>query len=766
MKKISCVFILLLFLVSYLQISGNADHSILSKSIVRIDITDEHVTLPRESDILGGKPDKYIDIIIPNIELSKLSYEDIDYSFLNLDKHSISQSYANEYHTIAEMEQILQDIANSYPSITNLYSIGESYEGRNIWCLEITDNPGIDEEEPGVFYMGLHHAREWPTLEICLYIAENLTSSYGSDPDITDIINNRRLWLVPCVNPDGYYYDHDLHQGVKWWRKNRHYLTEFGTYGIDLNRNYAGSCNGAALGMWGSTGMSHNPDNELYCGQEILSELETKAIRNVFLENDICGSISWHTHGELVIWPWGYSTDDITPDDEYLSQIGEEIASRITTQDGYRTYTPSQSAGLYPTSGDTTDWAYGYSHYIMGRPTFAYTIEACNSFHPDPVVLDQVCAENFDGAIYFLQEAGSIKDVIPRVIPPVIEEMDSDDDGEYIISWVEVNPKANPDYFQIDELTDLSLIIDDAESGSSAWNLNDFSLSASRYHSYGYSYKSHRVDNSVSSITSVYPIPIVDGMSLSFWCWYDIENNYDMAFVEVSKDGRFYDVLDKFTDSSGGWTYRSYNLDEYSGDSVFIRFRYSTDENTHGEGFYVDDILPVADFGTVNTLSSSITNMSYGIIEKAEGIYYYRIKGYNSKHGWGDFSTLERIDVSVENNNPPNTPTINGLVNGKAGEKYEYMFVTTDADGDDIYYFIEWGDSDTEEWLGPYGSGEEITINHTWHEKGDYTIRAKAKDEHDLESYWGVLLINMPKNKHLSMFLLWFEKLLNFLSLF
>ena len=715
-----------------------------TKILVRIQTDDTNINNSLGVEIIAYSTEGYIDVMMPRNNLAELEGIYRDYSVLIWDVDAHSQAVKDAYHSLTEMENMLVSISNTYPNITDLYSIGKSHEGRDIWCLEITDKPGIDEGEPGVFFMGLHHAREWPTVEICLYIADKLTSNYGSDQNITNLVNNRRLWLVTCVNPDGYYYGHDLGHD---WRKNRHYFPEYGTYGVDLNRNYGGSSNGIALGMWGSTGMSHNSKSELYCGQGIFSELETQAIRNVFLENDICASISWHTHGELVMWPWGYSLDEITHDDAHMSQIGEEIASRITSQDGTRTYTPTQSCGLYPTAGDTTDWAYGYSHYVQGRPTFAYTIEACNSFHPDADVLDQVCAENFEGAIYLLQEAENIKATIPRVIPPKIDEMTSDDDGEYKISWNEVNSDANPEHFQLDELTNLSLIIDDAEFDSSAWNLEDFSLSASRYHSSSYSYKSHRVDNKVSSMTSVYPITVTDDLLLSFWCWYNIENNYDMAFVEVSKDGRYYDILDKFTGSSGDWTYKSYILDKYAGDSVFIRFRYSTDSNTHGEGFYVDDILPVADFGNINTLSSSIKGSIYEITGNSEGIYYYRVRGYNSEHGWGDFSTLKKINVAFDNNTPPNTPILYGQTNGKAGEEYRYEFLTIDPDDDDVYYYIEWGDGEFEEWLGPYDSDEKIKVNHSWDEKGGYIIRAKVKDEHGAESYWGVLQISMPKSK-------------------
>jgi len=357
--KIVGFFIFIILLSTSFSVSGNYTASInrydllFSNALVRIDTIDGNVNLPRGVEILGGKPGEYLDIILPTVRFHELTDSDITYSVLISDVDSYSESFIGQYHTLAEIEQMLQDIADDYPDITSLYSIGTTYEGRDIWCLEITDNPGVDEGEPGVFYMGLHHAREWPTVEICLNIADQLTSQYGSDPDITDVVNNRRLWLVTCVNPDGYYYCHD--QGHDW-RKNRHYFPEFGTYGVDLNRNYAGSSDGNPEGCWGSIGdasVTHNPDYETYCGPGSSSEIEIQPIQDIFLENDICASITWHTYSELVMWPWAYSGSEHTPDDVYLSQVGQQIASRITKDSGSGTYTPTQSSGLYPTTGDT-----------------------------------------------------------------------------------------------------------------------------------------------------------------------------------------------------------------------------------------------------------------------------------------------------------------------------------------------------------------------------------------------------------------------------
>ncbi|MBE3138963.1 MAG: immune inhibitor A [Thermoplasmata archaeon] len=628
-----------------------------TKDLVRVDITQGDVVLPRGVETVGGTQGEWVDIIIPRYRLQELSNLQLPYTVLIADMDSYDREMMGSYHTFAQIQSILQDIATNYPSITSLYSIGTSYEGRTIWCLEITDNPGVDEGEPGVLFMGLHHAREWPTVEINLHIANNLTSLYGIDSTITDLVNNRRTWIVPCVNPDGYYYCHDLGND---WRKNRQYFPQYGSYGVDLNRNYNGSSNGDIWGAWGSIGsgsVTHDPYGETYCGPGPTSELEIQAISNFFAENDICASISWHTYQEELYWPWGYTASH-TPDDSYISSVGTQIAQRITRQSGSGTYTPKQAYGLYPTVGDNIDWEYGYSHYVLGRATFAYTIEACAEFHPSASYLNQICKENCDGGLYLLSEAENIRDtIVPRVLPPILDELPNDADGNYRVSWQEQNPSANPDYFQLDELNGLSIGTDNAESGSGLWTLDGFALSTSRYHSGSSSFKSRHSDADVSSMTTVYPIPVTTGMTLSFWCWYATENNYDDAFVEVSKDGRSYDILDIFTGSSGGWIYKEYDLSNYSNESLFIRFRYTTDQGTLLEGFYVDDITPVADVQTVTTLSSSITNHFYDITGKSNGTYYYQVKGHNSARGWGDFSTLERVIVSLGDDLTPPVTT-------------------------------------------------------------------------------------------------------------
>jgi hypothetical protein len=127
-------------------------------------------------------------------------------------------------------------------------------------------------------------------------------------------------------------------------------------------------------------------------------------------------------------------------------------------------------------------------------------------------------------------------------------------------------------------------------------------------------------------------------------------------------------------------------------------------------------------------------------------MYYWQIVAWDSQ----DLSTTGPIwhfTTELEQNQPPNEPSIDGSTSGKAGEEYDYTFSVIDPNDDVVYYYIEWGDGNIEDWIGSYDSGEEVIISHSWDEQKTYTIRAKAKDSHDAESDWTTLEVTMPKNK-------------------
>ncbi len=110
--------------------------------------------------------------------------------------------------------------------------------------------------------------------------------------------------------------------------------------------------------------------------------------------------------------------------------------------------------------------------------------------------------------------------------------------------------------------------------------------------------------------------------------------------------------------------------------------------------------------------------------------------------------TLSGFPMDVERlaNNPPNAPTIDGKTSGKAGTEYEYTFNATDPDNDDVKYYINWGDTNTE-WTDFNTSGTDVKVKHTWSEDGTYNITAKAQDINGVQGPEGTLTVSIPRNK-------------------
>ncbi len=109
--------------------------------------------------------------------------------------------------------------------------------------------------------------------------------------------------------------------------------------------------------------------------------------------------------------------------------------------------------------------------------------------------------------------------------------------------------------------------------------------------------------------------------------------------------------------------------------------------------------------------------------------------------------------VVIIGNQPPNPPIIDGPPSGKVDVEYEYTFNATDPEEDPAMYFIDWGDNSTE-WTDYNPSGTDVQVKHSWSEKGNYTIKAKAVDTYGAESDWGALEVTIPRTRATSY--LWF----------
>jgi carboxypeptidase T len=309
------------------------------------------------------------------------------------------------YHTYAEVQAELAAIEAAHPAIAKRYKLATTAEGRNITVLKISDNVTTNESEPGSLIIGNHHAREWMTVEIPLYYANYLVNNYGADPQATWLVDNREIFIIPNLNPDGLQYSQFTDS---MWRKNRRNNGD-GTYGVDLNRNYNGSQDGNPTGAWGVTGTSHTTSDETYCGPSAFSEPETRAVRDLMLARpNLALSISFHSYAEEIYWPWGYSTGVQTPDDAAQQSIANDFAA-------INGYAAMQSAALYATSGDTDDWAYGYFEYRTSRTFFPFTVETNSAFQPAASEITPTCQLNLGLCIEGAKRAGDLLKTAPTI---------------------------------------------------------------------------------------------------------------------------------------------------------------------------------------------------------------------------------------------------------------------------------------------------------------------------------------------------------------
>ncbi|MGC9366436.1 MAG: M14 family zinc carboxypeptidase [bacterium] len=608
--------------------------------LVRVYASDYHQLQQideKSLDIAGRRYQEYFDIVVTPGQYPQVVSSGLDFEVITDNIELLKEQVRGSYHSYSQVVDSIRSLASSYSNICLLDSIGPSYEGRWVYVLKISDNPSYeDPDEPGILFDALHHSREWATIEIILFYADTILSTYGSVPEITNLVDNNQIWLIPMVNVDGYVYDYP---GQNWWRKNRKPFG--GSTGTDPNRNYNGSLNGDPLGAWGvvppNGSMSHNPSSEVFCGAYCGWVDVVGAMMDFYLQHHIHANITYHSYAEEILWPWSYDPSLSTPDSIAFENIANEMASRIHCLNGSNYVA---SGALYPLSGNTDEWVYGYHHYVKGMSCLSYCIEVGTAFYQPAGDLDDIVRENWKGALYLAQQADSIKNhVLPQVPSPEIVVPDTVSTSSCQISWIPANPDWNdPVCWQLDHLEGYSYSADDLEAGSSNWTFYGYSLSSTRHHSGVYSLYSGNSNNISNYAQTKYPYLVKNGDSLSFWCWYDLENNYDVTTVEISLNQMEWFQLDsRFTGTSGGWIHKHYSLNGYEGEAVYFRFRTMSDDNTNHENFYVDDIYPVPVFSSVNVIDSTIADTAYTLNNLTPGDHYFRVRGFNVK-GWGIYS--------------------------------------------------------------------------------------------------------------------------------
>ena len=301
------------------------------------------------------------------------------------------------YHDYAEMSAEVAAVASAFPALVRRFSIGRSYQGRELWAAKVSDNAGTDEAEPEALFTCGQHAREHLSVEMCLYLLDELTSAYGSNSQVTALVNTREVYLVFNVNPDGSEYD--IATGsYRSWRKNRQPNSGSSSVGTDLNRNWSyrwGCCGGS----------SGNPSSSTYRGPSAFSAPETRAVRD-FVASRVVGGIQqlrtavdFHTYSELILWPYGYTYSNTATgmnQDQYntFATIGRAMAAT-------NGYTPEQASDLYIADGTLPDWAWG-NHRIFAYTFEMYPRSGPPGFYPADEIIARETSRNRAAVLYLL----------------------------------------------------------------------------------------------------------------------------------------------------------------------------------------------------------------------------------------------------------------------------------------------------------------------------------------------------------------------------
>ena len=191
----------------------------------------------------------------------------------------------NQYISYDEGNKILKNLSKEFPDILKIQSIGKSWEDRDIILATLSLDIKEEALKPALLYTGTIHAREWIGHELALKFIEYILRNYDTNPKIKEYLKRSTLYIVPCLNPDGFEYSR---KHFSFWRKNRR-LNKDGSYGVDLNRNFS-------IGFKKGTKMNSN----VYGGEEPFSEPETRAIKEfVDSHENITIALDYHSQGNV-----------------------------------------------------------------------------------------------------------------------------------------------------------------------------------------------------------------------------------------------------------------------------------------------------------------------------------------------------------------------------------------------------------------------------------------------------------------------------------
>lgn len=571
----------------------------------------------------------------------------------------------DEYYTIDQYHQFMQDTAAQYPNLCSLINVGSSVQNRPIYFLQITDNPGVEEAEPEFKYISSMHGNEFVGYDMCIRLIQLLTSAYGTDARITNLVNSTEIWICPLMNPDGY---------VLGQRYN--------AAGVDLNRNFP-----LPTGIQHPDGNAWAPETiavmdfcsprsfnlsaNFHCGALVMNypwdytynlapddalfqaAALTYSIHNAPMYNSsdfpqgITNGAQWYVAtGTMQDWNYGFTNCfDITAE---ISEAYAPPASTLPTfwaqnQESMLSYMEFVHKGIHGTVSSSTGIPLAASITVQGNAKLIRTDPDAGDYHrmllpgdyiltaqahgylpqtaqitvptlgtvTHDFVLEPAQSVSFFGQARDLQGLGlSDLELSLSTDPPLTATTDANGcfnfagvlEGLYQITFSQngttlqqseflLTAQANRHVFVLVEPTSVWLDTCDSMQNWTAntpWGLSTYLGESVITDSPAGNY----ANNAYRSIRLIMPISLqnIDEPVLTFKAAYDLESGYDFILVMVSNTLSNWVTLDNITGSQADWEYFSYSLQQFAGQSVYIRFVLDSDYSISGDGIYLDDI--------------------------------------------------------------------------------------------------------------------------------------------------------------------------------
>jgi len=292
------------------------------------------------------------------------------------------------FHKYADLTYDLNQWVEDYPHLMELGTIGTSVLGRELWNIHLTNfetNRYLDL--PKVYLDGGHHGNEQCGSEITILMIQHLLENYGTDPVVTDLIDNTHIYITPMINPDGVDLD-----------------TRFNSRHVDLNRNYPYMWE-SSNSPWGGHGSGPASEPEVANNVAFMEKHEFDLI------------LTGHTGIVLLIYPWGY-TRDPSPDHNFYLKTEEEV------EDLFGIPTGQSSVELYSARGTSKDFGYAGAF----APTWTFEVDDEQFVPVSGERISQRLQPIFDCYLYLMTESVSGK-WWPNLTVANTRVMDDDEDG-------------------------------------------------------------------------------------------------------------------------------------------------------------------------------------------------------------------------------------------------------------------------------------------------------------------------------------------------